>query len=1527
MKIRGVLAGLVTLLMVLTAFAMLPSVPARAATDGGNTLFIAMQQDMPDFNTWNLGSNSVWKANVIGFGFEGLVGLDYDLKPYGLVAESYTFDPLNLTYTLKIRPGVQFNDGLSNVTADDVVFIYKAARENTPLSPNIINAFDANGDGVCDLTEINNAIIKVDDLTVKMVMPKPYGQFLTQTAGVYIMPKRIWQNHMVNSAGDPITGIGDPNVGDLIDTTWGSDAAATVSTGPFKYGGGIPSTYRVMDKWTGYWGKTFVTPLGYKTYPPNIDHLYYKIYASLDTAILALQAGDVDYIDWAVTAGRVPGLQADPNIGLSFLPENGYYYLAFNQKYEPMNNVSFRRAVSHLINKDQIVNVYLGGYGTKGSACEPPFWGLGWHNDSVATYPFDMTAATNILNAAGYLDIDSDGLREFPSGLPMPTITILTPPADYDPVRIRAGELIALNMRSVGIDAQAKALDFDTLVAKMQSMDFQMLIIGWSLSSEPVGNVFDILGPQATSNTFGFWSLAHPNPFYSSLGGVVTRADATSQALADKVLELGDLARGSFSTDDQQRFTKWAEGVIADAVPVNVLYYRVNVEAYRNSWTGWIPFLGTLLQSGANIYCLANLRPAGTGGSVGATASVNAGLSLPGEVLVGANVTATVMAIDQTGAPVSGGTVVIDVKGRTGPDTVHEGAPVPMTTAANGTYRFTVFGDTTGYSYVNVTVTKGSVSSTASAVIRGVNQYPKVLAVTASPDKLVLRPGETMALEVTVTNELNAPVSGATVAVDPNLVGFGHMAANSVVTGADGKATMTYVAPTPTEFNVSAKNKHLTLTLSLNVSKAGYPYAGAASVLPLIYNEQPSDWSLVNVVSVTPEPALNEGANTTVIQVRAVDQLNNPLPDYKLYVQYSNSTDLFNPMTDVVTDINGLASVQVQVKAGAPNTAFKVVIQNITITNSGPGVVTVTYDSATPPADTRYAGYITWSLDASPVAPFLLELGALNATAHIWTDTGLQPSGNASIVISTTPSGDLAASALAPISTNFEGWGMVVATSADNGNYVTGGPFATAFDEANFNTWYDAGYIYAWAWGDVVPVTMVSGVLEIPIVGQNVGPSDFLSRVLVIPNGLGFFNANTYTYEIDGTTSLEGGYALQRGSHVTSTTMKIGSAAGAIAPAIKVPNVGYGSARVFGYATDENNLPVAGADLGVFQAFLYYARATDFEIVPYLSTPARPAATVCDADGTGYMTLVAMSYSAATGSHVIPGSTGTVPVTVKASMFGTISQFAIQRAVFVVQQGLLKLEPVTEVTQVGSKVTVSARVTDALGNGVPNIQVILTVGGGAVLETPTLGTDATGRCVFTIDTSQMGPIRAAFIPVSASAAGPGFTISSSQLAIPVRNPGPSVFVGSPLGAKVDSKNVTLQGSVTTPLGLTSVTVKLDALAAETLQEATAATSVTLTKNFGTLANGTHTLVINATDALGVSTESSVTFTVVTAAGGGTTIITEKESATVPWALAAIGWILFVIIAVMMMMKGRKPKSSSMTPGEGEVKETPPPEKL
>jgi hypothetical protein len=449
---------------------------------------------------------------------------------------------------------------------------------------------------------------------------------------------------------------------------------------------------------------------------------------------------------------------------------------------------------------------------------------------------------------------------------------------------------------------------------------------------------------------------------------------------------------------------------------------------------------------------------------------------------------------------------------------------------------------------------------------------------------------------------------------------------------------------------------------------------------------------------------------------------------------------------------------------------------------------------------------------------------------------------------------------------------------------------------------------------------ITDGILEIPIYGQDVAAADLFSQIYVIPGSIGFFNTTSLSYEIDGATTITGDYVIQKADQITTTSMAMTNSAGDLKPVIKAMNPGFDNTRVTGTAMDKDGNPVAGASLQAFQVFRYYGRATDFVIVPYGSSPFRPGTTTTDADGIGYVTLISLANNmigTTWKGFIVPQSTLSASVNCKASLGGTYSTFATQAVFMAVQQAFVKLDPIEEVQRVGSMVNVKATVTDAKGVALPNIPVTLAVSSGASLVSPTLATDSNGVATFVVDTSQMQGVKAAFVKVDAKAGGPAYEIAGAQLAIAVKNPGPQVLVGGPIGVKVSPDNVMLVGSVYDPNGFLSVKMTLDGGTPVTLSQETSDATVEFSRNLGNLTEGAHTVVVNATNALGVSTEKTVTFTVAKATGGGGGGI----SSTMIWVIAAIGWILFVIVAIMLMMRPRQPRETVIK--ETVVREEPP----
>ncbi|MBN1677134.1 MAG: hypothetical protein JW880_01205 [Candidatus Thermoplasmatota archaeon] len=1525
MRSRAILVGLVALLTVASAFAVMPVMPAQAASDA-NRLYLAMQEDVPDFNTYNLGSNSVWKSNVINWGFEALAGLDYNMLPFELLAEHWYFDPVNLNLTIYLRQGVMFHDHpewgyeAEEMTADDVVFCYHAARHGTTLSSNLINAFDADDNGTVEEDEIQAAVWKIDKYTVGMQMAKPYGQFFTSTLGLYIMPKTVWTTDW-NGDGHPDGIIENPGEIDngTYDVTWDSPLA-TISTGAYMYKEGIPDTYRLMVRNEDYWGKTFQTPSGRSVYPANVHELYYKIYASIDTAILALQAGDIDHIMWAITAGRVPSLSADPNIKLEYLEENGYYYLAYNQKLRPMNVIKFRQAIAHLIDKKNVVDVYMGGFGAIGTASEPPYWGA-WSNETVTTYPYDdpFDAATTLpetlLEQAGLVDANDDGWRDLPDGSPMEKIVILTPPADYDPIRIRAGQAIAKNMRQVGINAEAKAIDFDTLVARMNSMDFQMLIIGWSLSSDPVGNVFDILGPKSASNTFGFWTDEDPNPFYAGLLGVSTLADDETQALALKVEELGKKARESFVIQEQISYTRWAQGILAEALPVDVIYYRVNIMAYTTRWTGYLPFLGDLIGPGSNIYSLCNLQLSGAAGPAGgATQTVNLGISMPSNVGVGNTASGHVIAIDNTGAPVSGATVTLSTIATDGGTSTVSVSPASGATNAQGVLAFTVTGTGSGYSYVNASTAVGSVTSEDSATIVSVQEVPETVYLSVTPVKQVLAPGETTVVNLRVIDEEGDPVEGANVTIDPNLISYGGMAggATYVHTAADGTATMTYEAPA----TIVDLNTHLPLTLSFAIDpvwalEEGYQWSNAAAANLMVYNAAAPDWVMTRVQSVT-EIALDNAGNETTIAVEVVDDSGALLPDHRLSVAYSDESMVFNPVDSVLTDGSGVASFIVQLTDMADSGALKVTIGNTSVLNSVSASVTLTFVGTTPPADEMYGGYITFTESAQFMGP----LGSVEMNAWVWDSAGDPADVNASLVLGATPYGTLTWSDDIYWDSTWDYLGMSIQTFQDDATYATSGPINTVFDLASWETWGpDGEYWMAWDWDTMTGVSVVGGQFTTTIYGINVAHIDQIGGIWLVPEGIGYFNETSYGYQVDGQTSIVSEYVIGRSYHVVAATFEIED------PILMAELTDYETTEVTGVVRDENNAVVENAGFLVYENGMQGNR--QYGVYPNDGSSRWSVPDDTNAAGEGNATITAIGY----GGAVTPSSIR-ADVYVKAVLEGAVPLFAQTHIFIFVKRTFCSIGAIADVQDIGMwNLNVSAKVVDFAGDDVPYLGIDLTADPGSVYDgTPMTNDDGVGW--FHVDTEPLENTRAAFMTVQLKTGGAGYDLSLAKMKIPLRNLAPSIVATMAVGDTntavlsggevEEGQNVTISVMVFDLNNLQSarvvvdgVTTNLEILSGEVASRDAYNPTDTM-KHFSAvlsdLEGGSHTIVVNATDALGVSSEQTITFTVVEP---------EEEGVSSLWLYLAIaGWVVAAIVIVLLVMKMRKPKAEvEMAPAE------------
>jgi len=869
---------------------------ATAQGSGQDTLIVGVHNDTPNLHPWDVATNSVWKSFLWRqWVYEGLYGLSPDGSIYPVLASGFTVspsDPLNVTVTL--RTGITFTDG-TPMTADDVIFTFQTMGFNSQLSdavlksitwqdPPMFDRWNATTSAWGATHESHVGIIKVDATHVRFQLRQTYSMFFFSTLTTPIMPMHIWKDHLVEVALGAFTIPGGVTLNQGtefdFDRNFGSSSSevqATIGTGPWYLDYWTPLTSAKLRIYEGYWGKTqTLTWQGrqWPFFPNNLKTIQFNIYGILDVAILALKNGDVHVVPWDLPSGFYNDLRHDPRIGFQISAADGFFYLAFNMRREPFNDLNFRKAVSYAIDKDFIVDRLLAGFGIKGQSPISPI-NPAYINSSATTPPFDKTQAISILDAAGYTDQDGDGWRDFPDGRPI-KYNILTPAKDYDPSRADAGIMIANNLKAIGLNIDSAPTAFDAIVsAAFVSASFDMFVLGWVS-----------LGP-------------YPETYLAEFFGCDS----------DVLLGVGSNAPGYCSTELEQKLTildqemndavriqaaKDAEGILTRDLPYNTLYSKRWIEGYRQDiWGGWISVNGEIF-NGFSIGVL------GKGGPSVPTGPLTVSLNGPGQVLAGT--TATLQAyVVQQGQPAAN--VDVNITAVTGD-------------WANGTTNFA------GYAAINFPIpyVSGETAFIAKATttlgdIGGdilninvvlPNDIAQVLLSTTTP---VVTTGGSATITAKVVDKAGNPIANVPVGIIPELV-LGSVTPAQGTTGVAGTTTFTYTPPPVSK--ITNRNQFDYIKAEVDMPTRPKLPDIKTQTLAIGVENSAYDWQVLEVQSVTdyivdtdpvsPIPA------TSTVTVLLTDQTGNPISGQAVTATVSQPTAMSIDQATKTTSGTGTVS-------------------------------------------------------------------------------------------------------------------------------------------------------------------------------------------------------------------------------------------------------------------------------------------------------------------------------------------------------------------------------------------------------------------------------------------------------------------------------------------------------------------------------------------------------------------------------------------------------------------------------------------
>lgn len=365
--------------------------PVAANPERAQTLNIAVSKPFADPTNYNIYAPGFDRSRT-GLGamvHEYLFYLNLETGEYiPWLAESYAYNDDFTAITVKLRDGVKWSDGEA-FNADDIVFTYEMLRNN----PGLTWANEAN--------KAMASVEKIDDLTVQfnLTAPNPRQHLVREAfpavpvwSGITIQPEHIWKD-----VADPVSFKNDPPVG----------------TGPYKLENATESafTYTRRDDW---WGTEVfgVTPA-----PKTVNFMH----VGPETSVaLALAANEIDTPAIGILSpGAFTSVKARNSHVVAWTEEPPYAWydpcpraLLFQHEHEPWGNADLRKAVSNLIDRDQIVNLAYEGATATAETIWPAYSGLQPYldaiDDLISNVTYDVAKAEELFTAAGYAK-DSEG--------------------------------------------------------------------------------------------------------------------------------------------------------------------------------------------------------------------------------------------------------------------------------------------------------------------------------------------------------------------------------------------------------------------------------------------------------------------------------------------------------------------------------------------------------------------------------------------------------------------------------------------------------------------------------------------------------------------------------------------------------------------------------------------------------------------------------------------------------------------------------------------------------------------------------------------------------------------------------------------------------------------------------------------------------------------------------------------------------------------------------------------------------------
>lgn len=405
---------------------------------------------------WHLGAEpdtlnpitatDAYASRIDGFLYDTLIERDNQTLEWGpKMAERWEISPDRLQLTFRLRDGIRWHDGRP-LTIEDILYSYERIMDPQVDAPHLRVYYQ----------EIKK-VEKIDRRTVRFTYRRPYFMAVEFCGTIPIVPRHLFEN------------------GENFNRH--SQNRAPVGMGPYRFVRWETGKKIVLERNEDYWGKA-VGPPAVKV--PEIKRISFEVVAEDTVALQILKKGELDFaglrpIQWVRQTGSE---KFNRRFAKHEFYTPGYSFIGWNVRRPWFSDQRVRKAMTMLTNRGEILKKLNFGLGRLVSG--PFYIESKDYSLAVESLPYDPEGAKRLLEEAGWVDHDGDGIRDR-RGVPFRFEFLIASGRRFAE---RLASILKEDLKRVGIEMEIRRLEWALFVKNLDDRQFDAVTLGWVFGFE-----------------------------------------------------------------------------------------------------------------------------------------------------------------------------------------------------------------------------------------------------------------------------------------------------------------------------------------------------------------------------------------------------------------------------------------------------------------------------------------------------------------------------------------------------------------------------------------------------------------------------------------------------------------------------------------------------------------------------------------------------------------------------------------------------------------------------------------------------------------------------------------------------------------------------------------------------------------------------------------------------------------------------------------------------------------------------------